>query len=46
MTNDPTYPEQLELLKKYKGFGGDEELPGTPNQITALHGEGGKLEGE
>lgn len=29
MTNSPKYDEQLELLKKIDGFGGDEPLPGT-----------------
>ena len=29
LTNSPTYDQQLENLKKYKGFGGDLPLPGT-----------------
>lgn len=29
MTNDPTYPAQIENLKRYEGFGGDQKLPGT-----------------
>ena len=29
MTNSPPYPEQLENLKKYQGFGGTIPLPGT-----------------
>ncbi|MNL43204.1 Linear amide C-N hydrolase, choloylglycine hydrolase family [compost metagenome] len=29
MTNSPPFSEQLVQLKKYKGFGGKEELPGT-----------------
>lgn len=29
MTNSPPYNEQLENLKKYKGFGGEAALPGT-----------------
>lgn len=29
MTNDPTFDKQLEHIKKYQGFGGDEPLPGT-----------------
>lgn len=29
MTNSPTFDKQLENLKKYEGFGGDEPLPGT-----------------
>ncbi len=29
MTNDPAYNVQLENIKRYKGFGGDEALPGT-----------------
>ncbi|WLP89103.1 linear amide C-N hydrolase [Gordonia sp. NB41Y] len=29
MTNSPTYDKQLELVKKYKGLGGDDPLPGT-----------------
>ena len=29
MTNSPTFDRQLEGLKKYEGFGGHEELPGT-----------------
>ena len=29
MTNSPTFDKQLEGLKKYKGFGGEEELPGS-----------------
>lgn len=29
MTNDPPYPFHVENLKRYKGFGGDEELPGS-----------------
>ncbi|MCD5418846.1 linear amide C-N hydrolase [Rhodococcus pyridinivorans] len=31
MTNSPAYGEQLELLKKVKGFGGGAPLPGTGN---------------
>lgn len=29
MTNSPPYAEQLTNLRKYKGFGGEEPLPGT-----------------
>ena len=29
MTNDPAYPAQIVNLKRYKDFGGDEDLPGT-----------------
>ena len=29
MTNSPPFDKQLEGLKKYKGFGGEEELPGS-----------------
>jgi penicillin V acylase-like amidase (Ntn superfamily) len=29
MTNSPPYPQQLELLLSYQGFGGDRPLPGT-----------------
>ena len=29
MTNSPPYDEQLELLKKVEGFGGDQPVPGT-----------------
>jgi choloylglycine hydrolase len=29
MTNQPTFDKQLEQLKQYRGFGGDERLPGT-----------------
>lgn len=29
MTNSPTYDQQLELVKKFKGLGGDDPLPGT-----------------
>lgn len=29
MTNSPTYDQQLELVKKYTGLGGDTPLPGT-----------------
>ena len=29
MTNSPPYDEQLRLLSRYKGFGGDMSLPGT-----------------
>lgn len=29
MTNSPPFAEQLENLKQYKGFGGDNPLPGT-----------------
>ncbi len=29
MTNDPSYPFHVENIKRYKDFGGDEELPGT-----------------
>lgn len=29
MTNSPTYDQQLELVKKYQGLGGDDPLPGT-----------------
>jgi choloylglycine hydrolase len=29
MTNSPTFDKQIEGLKKYKGFGGEESLPGT-----------------
>ncbi|MCH5641725.1 linear amide C-N hydrolase [Gordonia sp. ABSL49_1] len=29
MTNSPTYDQQLELVKKYEGLGGDDPLPGT-----------------
>jgi penicillin V acylase-like amidase (Ntn superfamily) len=29
MTNDPAYPFHVENLKRYKDFGGDEDLPGT-----------------
>lgn len=29
MTNSPTYCEQLKLLERVQGFGGDEPLPGT-----------------
>ena len=29
MTNDPAYPYHVENIKRYKDFGGDEELPGT-----------------
>lgn len=29
MTNSPTFDKQVEGLKKYKGFGGVEELPGS-----------------
>lgn len=28
MTNEPTYDKQIENLKKYRTFGGDEPLPG------------------
>lgn len=28
MTNSPTYDQQLELLKRWEGLGGDEPLPG------------------
>ncbi|GJF09050.1 choloylglycine hydrolase [Mycolicibacterium cyprinidarum] len=28
MTNSPTYDQQLELLKRWEGFGGDKPLPG------------------
>ncbi len=31
MTNSPTYDEQLELLKRWRGLGGDELLPGDTN---------------
>ncbi len=29
MTNSPTYDQQLELVKKFEGLGGDDALPGT-----------------
>jgi len=29
MTNQPTFDQQLENLKRYRGFGGDQRLPGT-----------------
>ncbi|MFI6152507.1 linear amide C-N hydrolase [Kitasatospora sp. NPDC051170] len=29
MTNSPPFDEQLELLRQYQGFGGDQPLPGT-----------------
>ncbi len=29
MTNSPSYDQQLELVKKYDGLGGDDPLPGT-----------------
>ena len=29
MTNDPSYPFHVENIKRYKDFGGKEELPGT-----------------
>lgn len=29
MTNSPTYDQQLELVKKFEGLGGDDPLPGT-----------------
>ena len=29
MTNSPTFDQQLELAKQYKGLGGDQPLPGT-----------------
>lgn len=29
MTNSPTYDQQLELVKKFEGLGGDAPLPGT-----------------
>jgi penicillin V acylase-like amidase (Ntn superfamily) len=29
MTNSPTFDQQLELARQYKGLGGDEPLPGT-----------------
>ncbi|MGO3885341.1 MAG: linear amide C-N hydrolase, partial [Mycetocola sp.] len=29
MTNSPTYDKQLELVKQYKGLGGDQPLPGS-----------------
>jgi penicillin V acylase-like amidase (Ntn superfamily) len=29
MTNSPTFDKQLEGLKRYQGFGGEEELPGS-----------------
>jgi len=29
MTNSPTYDQQLELVKVYKGLGGDQPLPGS-----------------
>jgi len=29
MTNDPAYPFHVENIKRYKDFGGDEDLPGT-----------------
>jgi choloylglycine hydrolase len=29
MTNQPTFDKQLENLKQYRGFGGDQRLPGT-----------------
>ena len=29
MTNDPAYPFHVENIKRYKDFGGQEELPGT-----------------
>lgn len=29
MTNDPSYPFHVENIKRYKDFGGDEDLPGT-----------------
>lgn len=29
MTNQPTFDKQLENLKRYRGFGGDQRLPGT-----------------
>ena len=29
MTNSPTYDEQLKNLRQFKGFGGDQPLPGT-----------------
>lgn len=29
MTNSPPFDQQLTILKQYKGFGGDKDLPGT-----------------
>jgi choloylglycine hydrolase len=29
MTNQPTFDKQLENLRQYRGFGGDQKLPGT-----------------
>ena len=29
MTNDPAYPFHVENIKRYKDFGGQEDLPGT-----------------
>ncbi|QDK36706.1 linear amide C-N hydrolase [Bdellovibrio sp. NC01] len=29
MTNSPPFDQQLDSLKRYKGFGGDKDLPGT-----------------
>lgn len=29
MTNSPPFDQQLDQLKRYKGFGGDKDLPGT-----------------
>lgn len=29
MTNSPTYDKQLEIIRQYKGFGGNKALPGT-----------------
>jgi choloylglycine hydrolase len=34
MTNDPTYAEQLENVKKYKGFGGELGLPGEADPMS------------
>ena len=31
MTNSPSYDQQLELVKKFQGLGGDDPLPGTCN---------------
>jgi choloylglycine hydrolase len=45
MTNEPTYDKQIENLKKYRTFGGDEPLPGerTPSDrfVRAAYYAGG-----
>lgn len=34
MTNDPTFDKQLSNLKKYKGFGGELDLPGASDSAS------------